>query len=146
MNNKNKGFTLVETLAVLVILAIMAIVAVPTMTGFIENARKKTYIAEASTVCTAVQVYITEQYAMNGSVDFFEIADQVTAWELGAEDNALNEYLEGSYTQGGKITEFYADDSYVPFKFKGITYLVAGYKVEIRLGETVKVTKASEKE
>ena len=35
------GFTLVEVLAVLVIIAILAAVAIPTMSGFISDARKK---------------------------------------------------------------------------------------------------------
>lgn len=37
------GFTLVEVLAVLVIIAILAAVAIPTMSGFISDARKKSY-------------------------------------------------------------------------------------------------------
>lgn len=146
MKNKNKGFTLVETLAVLVILAIMAMVAVPAMTGFIEDAKKKSYIAEATVVCTAVQTYINEEYALNGRLDVFDTMDQLSTRELGDPENALHDILEGSYTEGAKIGELYLDDNYVPLKFMGLAYFVKGYRIEIRPGQTVKATKISEKD
>ena len=41
---KNKGFTLVELLAVIVILAIVALVVIPVVMGVIKDARKKAAI------------------------------------------------------------------------------------------------------
>ena len=49
------GFTLVEVLAVLVIIAILAAVAIPTMSGFISDARKKSYTSQARNVYVAAQ-------------------------------------------------------------------------------------------
>ena len=42
-----KGFTLVEIIVVLVILAILAAIAVPSVLGYVEEAKKEKYIAEA---------------------------------------------------------------------------------------------------
>lgn len=43
MKTKNKGFTLVELLAVIVILAIILAIAVPTISSLINNARKSSF-------------------------------------------------------------------------------------------------------
>lgn len=57
------GFTLIEILVVLVILAIMAAITIPSMTGFIDDARKKSATAEARAVYVAAQAAVTESYA-----------------------------------------------------------------------------------
>ena len=54
------GFTLVEVLAVLVIIAILAAVAIPTMSGFISDARKKSYTSQARNVYVAAQAAALE--------------------------------------------------------------------------------------
>lgn len=46
----NKGFTLVELLAVIVILAILVLVALPNITGVMANARKSAFRTEALTM------------------------------------------------------------------------------------------------
>lgn len=45
--SNKKGFTLVEIIVVLVILAILAAIAVPSVLGYVEEAKKEKYIAEA---------------------------------------------------------------------------------------------------
>lgn len=42
-----KGFTLIELLAVIIVLGVILIIAVPSVTGYIEDSRKKTYIRSA---------------------------------------------------------------------------------------------------
>ncbi len=66
MNKKltKKGFTLVEIIVVLVILAILAAAAIPTMLGFVEDARGKTQIANARAAYVAAQTLATEKYAV----------------------------------------------------------------------------------
>ena len=49
LKKNKKGFTLVEIIVVLVILAILAAIAIPTMLGFVNDAKGKAYIAEART-------------------------------------------------------------------------------------------------
>jgi type IV pilus assembly protein PilA len=54
MRNK-KGFTLVEIIVVLVILAIIAAAGIPSLIGFIGDARARAFVAEARTVYMAAQ-------------------------------------------------------------------------------------------
>lgn len=55
-----KGFTLVEIIVVLVVLAILAAFTIPTMLGFVADAKGKAYIAEARKVYVAAQAVATE--------------------------------------------------------------------------------------
>ena len=70
MNNRiikksNKGFTLVELIVVLIILAILAALLVPTLLGYIEEARTKKYLSNAQACVEAAQSMFSEQYARN---------------------------------------------------------------------------------
>jgi prepilin-type N-terminal cleavage/methylation domain-containing protein len=58
-----KGFTLVEVIVVLVILAILAAIAIPALTGYIDKAKDKKYIADARNAMAAVRAVISEAYA-----------------------------------------------------------------------------------
>jgi prepilin-type N-terminal cleavage/methylation domain-containing protein len=58
-----KGFTLVEVIVVLVILAILAAIAIPALTGYIDKAQEKQYIAQARDFVQAVRAVINEAYA-----------------------------------------------------------------------------------
>ena len=58
-----KGFTLVEIIVVLVILAVLAAATIPSMLGFVDNAKKKVLSSEARAVYTAAQAYATEHSA-----------------------------------------------------------------------------------
>lgn len=63
-NNRKRGFTLVELIVVLVILAVLAALLVPSLTGYIDKAKKKAVITEARDVWTASQAALSECYAM----------------------------------------------------------------------------------
>ena len=47
---KNKGFTLVELLAVIAILAILVIIALPNVLKMFNQAKKDTFLTEAKTI------------------------------------------------------------------------------------------------
>ena len=47
MKKNNKGFTMVELLAAIVILGILSVFALPIITGMVENSRNKMYISDA---------------------------------------------------------------------------------------------------
>ena len=63
-NNRKRGFTLVELIVVLVILAVLAALLVPSLTGYIDKAKKQAVITEARDVWTASQAALSECYAL----------------------------------------------------------------------------------
>jgi prepilin-type N-terminal cleavage/methylation domain-containing protein len=58
-----RGFTLVEVIVVLVILAILAAIAIPALTGYIDKAEDKKYIAMARNAAVAVRTVMDQAYA-----------------------------------------------------------------------------------
>ena len=48
--SNKKGFTLVEIIVVLVILAILAAIAVPSVLGYVNEAKEERYIQEAHSI------------------------------------------------------------------------------------------------
>ncbi len=61
-----KGLTLVELLAVIVILGIIAAIAVPSIGGIIESSRVKAVKADAQTALSAANIYFTELVGTEG--------------------------------------------------------------------------------
>jgi prepilin-type N-terminal cleavage/methylation domain-containing protein len=57
------GFTLVEVIVVLVIIAILAAISIPALTGYIDKAQDKQYMATARNYNTAAHVVLDEDYA-----------------------------------------------------------------------------------
>lgn len=68
MKKNSKGFTLVEIIVVLVILAVLAAFTIPSMLGFVGEARGKAMIAEAREVYVAAQASATELSANGTSI------------------------------------------------------------------------------
>lgn len=55
-----KGFTLIELIVVIAILAVIAAIAIPIFTGMLGNAKQKAADADAKTIATQAQVYLTD--------------------------------------------------------------------------------------
>ena len=80
---KNKGFTLVELLAVIVILAIIMIIAIPAVLQTMQSARQKTFKEYVTKVYTAAQnSYLSEQTL--GTSDGKGVSVEVTAGPTGS--------------------------------------------------------------
>jgi prepilin-type N-terminal cleavage/methylation domain-containing protein len=62
---RSKGFTLVEVIVVLVILAILAAIAIPALTGDIDKAEDKKWIAQSREYFIACRTELSEAYAEN---------------------------------------------------------------------------------
>lgn len=88
-----KGFTLVEIIVVLVVLAILAAFIIPTMLGFVEDAKAKSYIAEAREVYVAAQATATEYIGTGQDLETGSTnpADALNSyWVSGGNNTATN--------------------------------------------------------
>ena len=81
---KQKGFTLVELIVVLVVLSILAALLVPSLTGYIEKTHKTKVLAETRMVHTAVQTTVSEYYGTDKWAKYGEY--------LGQESVPLSKY------------------------------------------------------
>ena len=65
---KNKGFTLVELLGVIVVLAIIGGIATLAITNYIGNSKEKVYRNYVANLKTTVEDYLIDDFAKNGNL------------------------------------------------------------------------------
>ena len=65
--SKKKGFTLVEIIVVLVILAILAAIAVPSVIGYVDEAKESRYIQEARSIYVVIQTEEAKALALDNT-------------------------------------------------------------------------------
>ena len=65
---KNKGFTLVELLGVIVVLAIIGGIATLAITNYLGNSKEKVYRNYVATLKTTVEDYLIDDFAKNGNL------------------------------------------------------------------------------
>ena len=61
LKNSKKGFTLIEVIVVIAIIAILAAIAIPTMGGFISQAKQAQVITDATAVKYAIQADLLKE-------------------------------------------------------------------------------------
>ena len=97
----NKGFTLVELLAVIVIMGILMMVAIPSVTRTIENSRKDTFVDIAKSYGNAVRtLWTSDNLTCNGVVS--SAVDDGDYYILINSKSGAKESLPVLVDQGGK--------------------------------------------
>lgn len=116
------GFTLVEVLVVLVILAIMAAVSIPSMKGFIDDAKMKSHLTNARSAYVACQAAASELAIRTSNPDAEEVV--TLAMELiGSELNGDDFTVELSGIKVIRITYFPKDSEAITITADGdVTY------------------------
>lgn len=89
-----KGLTLVELLAVIVILGIIAAIAVPAIGNIIENSRYNAVKADALNVLNAAQLYYTEN--PKGEIATDAPDEEATTTEIKVSQLKTAKYLESA--------------------------------------------------
>lgn len=75
-NHKNYGFSLIELIIVIGILAILAALAIPAASGYLENAKAKTNVANAKTIYEAAEAYFAgNPAAVDGDIASLALVD-----------------------------------------------------------------------
>ncbi len=87
LRKNERGFTLVELLAVIVILGIIAAIAVPSIGKIIDNTKEDAKVAEAIQIINAAKIYHASHPNSNTM-----------------DDSVLSEYLENVVDNGYTVT------------------------------------------
>ncbi|QKS73283.1 prepilin-type N-terminal cleavage/methylation domain-containing protein [Paenalkalicoccus suaedae] len=105
MLKNQKGLTLVELLAVIVILGIIAAIAIPAIANIIDNSRKDAHIANAEALVNASRLAIAGENIV-GDETFVVVGDTEgeDLVELGYMNDSLSDPDGGTY-----------DDAYVRY-------------------------------
>ena len=111
MNSKmmnKKGFTLVEIIVVLVILAILAAIAVPSVIGYVDEAKKSRYIQAAHSIYTVLQTEEARYKAVNNTEEGFDdyIKDTLSGSTIAT---GSNDQLKGVIAKKTELDNVYVE-------------------------------------
>jgi prepilin-type N-terminal cleavage/methylation domain-containing protein len=109
---KNKAFTLIELLAVIVILAIIALIATPIILGIIKDARENSKKRSAELVYTGVEYAYTQALFKEGSENVVDDVTLETIDKYLNVDNVASHGFESSDTSKEKLHIVTKDNVY----------------------------------
>ncbi|WP_028828614.1 prepilin-type N-terminal cleavage/methylation domain-containing protein [Proteocatella sphenisci] len=148
LKKNKKGFTLVEIIVVLVILAVLAAASIPTMIGFVEDAKGKSEIANARAAYVAAQSVVTEETATGDATKAgSETIALKTLYTIGTgtpESKLATKFekMVGKDLNGAKVT--ITDTATADGKIDKLVYVAAsGYTVTINVGGETIVAKTA---
>lgn len=78
----NKGFTLVEILAVVVILGVIALITVPVTLSIIDRSKQNMYDRQISEITEAARMYVSENSTKNVNLSTIGYSNVITLQQL----------------------------------------------------------------
>ena len=126
MIKNNRGFTLVELLAVIVILGLLMAIAIPSVTKYITQSRVKTLISSMDSYITAVVTSVNDgEYKFSDSTKVFAIPIECVSLEKGG-TNPFGNWYQANSSYWAYVLVHY-DSVYYSYEY-GFTFKdYAGY-------------------
>ena len=131
MKRNEKGFTLVELLAVIVILGLLMAIAIPSVTKYITQSRKKTLLSTMDSYVTAVTTAVNDN-------EFGALSNQDIMYYIPVSDDENNSCVsleKGGTDPFGNWVEAYVAVNYDASKYSYDYYFTfyddAGYGMEL---------------
>ena len=125
---KNKGFTLVELLAVIILLAVIALIATPIILNVINDSRESATMDSVSGIYHAIEIDYAERLEFSGNATYtYSNGGLVTT---DANGNNVNLPLSGALSRGAeakgtvaggniKVAAWVGDKCYTKLDSKG---------------------------
>ncbi len=112
MKKNNKGFTLVELLAVIVILGLLMAIAIPSVTKYITNSRKKTLATSVDSYITAVMTEVNDGgYLFSDGSTVFAVPIECVSLEKGG-DNPFGNWMQANDNYWAYVLVQYDAENY----------------------------------
>ena len=135
---KNKGFTLVELLAVIAILAILVIIALPNVLKMFNDSKKNSFLTEAKTIYSEVsKKYISE--SMKGNKLTYVSSEDNTKLDMTGKKlqycvllNADGSVKSMKVSNGTWIAELSGNKKITDLKSSDLKDVPSGYKFECK--------------
>ncbi len=114
MKLNNKGFTLVELLAVLVILVAISAVAIPAISSSMDRNKEKQYKAKVNLVVIAAELFVSDHidgWFIFNDFCYVSVSDLIK-YDYIEEDDDISKYSCVKYTPSENSYKFVKEDCY----------------------------------